>query len=227
MPSVRVDVISIGTLSRNLLWKESEAVRTPHATCTLIRTDKRNLLIDPGLPGPVLAARLFERSGLRPEQIDTVFVTNSRPAHRAGAGIFTKAVKLIHELEQQFVLQHLQNLLNESEDDADDRKTIENEIALLESFKPADDKLAPQVELFPLFGYTPGTCGILVSTPTHSTLLTGDAVATADHLLAGQVLPGCVNLQQAKESLQEIYEIADIVIPGHDNVMMNPRSYGG
>ena len=226
MASVRVDVISIGTLSRNLLWKESEPVRTPHATCTLVRTGKRNIIVDPGLPGAVLAARLFERSGLRAEEIDTIFITNARPAHRGGASVFTHAKKFIHENELQYVRQNLQRLLDEA-DDAADRKTIEAEMEMVESFKPADDKLAPAVELFPLFGYTPGTCGLLVTTPTHATLLAGDAVATVDHLLAGQVLPGCVDLQQAKESLQEIYEIADIVIPGHDNVILNPRSFGG
>ena len=72
MPQVRVDVISIGTLSRNLLWKETEPVRTAHATCTLVRTDKRNILVDPGLPGQVLAARLYERAGLKVDAIDTI-----------------------------------------------------------------------------------------------------------------------------------------------------------
>ena len=78
MADVRVDVISIGTLSRNLLWKETEPVRTPHATTTLVRAGKQTILIDPALPGQILAARLYERTGLRPEQIDIVFLTNAR-----------------------------------------------------------------------------------------------------------------------------------------------------
>ncbi len=82
MPLVRVDVISIGCLSRNLLWGEQESLRTPHATTTLIRAGKRHILVDPGLPAPVIGARLYERTGLKPEQIDTVFLTNYRPAHR-------------------------------------------------------------------------------------------------------------------------------------------------
>src|SRR2546421_8606843 len=70
MPQIRFDIISIGTLSRNRLWGETQAVRTAHATCTLIRSGKRTILVDPGLPGPARAARLFERTGLTPEQID-------------------------------------------------------------------------------------------------------------------------------------------------------------
>jgi len=225
MPQARTDVISIGTLSRNLLWKETEAVRTPHATCSLIRTGKQNILVDPGLPGQILTARLFERTGLRPEKIDTIFLTNARPAHRAGLDAFPKATIYLHELERDSVLRQL-NAQLEADEDGDESATIRSAIDRVTAFKAAPDKLAPQVDLFPLFGYTEGTCGLLVSSPTHTLLIAGDAVATADHFLAGQVLPGCHNVAQAKESLTEAIEIADIIIPGHDNVMLTPRGVG-
>jgi glyoxylase-like metal-dependent hydrolase (beta-lactamase superfamily II) len=225
MAQARVDVISIGTLSRNLLWKESEPVRTPHATTTLIRTDKRNILIDPGLPGQILAARLYERTGLKSDAIDTIFLTNSRPAHRGGVNAFPNARILIHEVERERFLVELAMHMDDA--DEEDRARLEAEATMINSFKAAPDSLAPQIDLFPLFGYTAGTCGVLVNSPTHTTLIAGDAVATADHLHAGQVLPGCFNLGQAKESLQEVYEIADVLIPGHDNILLNPRTYGG
>src|SRR6266700_3100465 len=91
MPQIRFDIISIGTLSRNRLWGETQAVRTAHATCTLIRSGKRSILVDPGLPAPAMGAHLYERTGLRPERIDSVFLTNFRPAHRAGLGEFPNA----------------------------------------------------------------------------------------------------------------------------------------
>ena len=34
------------------------------------------------------------------------------------------------------------------------------------------------------------------------------------------------DLQAARESLQEIYDIADVIVPGHDNLFLNPRSAG-
>jgi glyoxylase-like metal-dependent hydrolase (beta-lactamase superfamily II) len=213
-------------LSRNLLWKESEPVRTPHATTTLIRTDKKTILVDPGLPGPVLAARLFERTGLKPAAVDTIFLTNTRPAHRGGVSAFPKAAVFTHEIEREFAVNRLKELLEEADDD-EQQQAVAAELKSVQAIKPAPDHLAPQVDLFPLFGYTAGTCGVLVTGATQTILLAGDAVASTDHLLAGQVLPGCFNLGQAKESLQEVYEIADVLIPGHDNVMLNPRSYGG
>jgi hypothetical protein len=58
--------------------------------------------------------------------------------------------------------------------------------------------------------------------PTRTTLITGDAVATGDHLEKGQVLPGCFNREQAMESFKEAVEIADVIVPGRDNIVLNP-----
>lgn len=226
MASSRVDIISIGTLSRNMLWNETAAVRTPHATCALVRAGKRNILIDPGLPAIVLAARLNERTGLSPDKIDTVFLTNFKPAHRAGLDAFPNAKRLIHELERDAAMAKIRELLTELEEEDDDSRRLAAELQLLENLTPADDKLASGVDLFPLFGYTPGTCGLLVASAATTILIAGDAVPTLDHFLAGQVLPGAHNLAAAKASLQEVYEIADVIVPGHDNTFMNPRNYG-
>ena len=226
MASVRLDVISIGTLSRNRLWGETQNVRTPHATTTLIRAGKRNILVDPGLPPPAMNARLFERTGLRPEQINVVFLTNFRASHRAGISLFGGSKILMHEVEQQTMVDRLRSLIEEAPPDDLDRAALVNELKLLESIQPADDKLADQVDLFPLSGYTVGTCGLLVAAPTSTTLIAGDAVPTLDHFLAGQIMPDAYDIEAAGESMREVYEIADLIVPGHDNLFPNPRSAG-
>jgi glyoxylase-like metal-dependent hydrolase (beta-lactamase superfamily II) len=226
MAQIRFDIISIGTLSRNRLWGETQAVRSPHATTTLIRSGKRTILVDPALPVPALAARLFERTGLQPEQVDTVFLTNFRPAHRAGIGLFEDAKVFIHEVEQQATRQHLERMMNEAPEEDVDQRYLRQELELLEQIKPADDAIAPLVDLFPLPGYTPGTCGLLLKMPTTTVLLAGDAVPTQDHFLAGQVLPDSYDIKAAQEAMGEVYEIADVIIPGHDNVFANPRAAG-
>jgi glyoxylase-like metal-dependent hydrolase (beta-lactamase superfamily II) len=226
MALTRVDIISIGTLSRNRLWNETQAVRTAHATTTLIRTGKRTILIDPGLPAQALTARLFERTGLQPSAVDTVFLTNFRPAHRAGLSAFPHAKILVHEVEQMHARAQTERFLNEAPEEDLDRKALEEDLALLEKLTPAEDKLAPGVDLFPLFGYTPGTTGLLVALPTVTILVAGDAVPTLDHFLAAQVLPDAHDIKAAQESLREVYEIADLVVPGHDNIFLNPRTQG-
>jgi glyoxylase-like metal-dependent hydrolase (beta-lactamase superfamily II) len=226
MSSARVDIISIGTLGRNRLWNENEIVRTAHATTSLIRAGKRMILVDPGLPPPAIAARLFERAGLLPDRIDTIFLTNFRPSSRAGLSLFRKARVLMHENEIDFARQDLQRLLEQAPEADQDYGHFQNELKLVESFDPADDKLAEGVDLYPLFGFTPGTCGLLVPTPTSTTMIAGDAVPTLDHFLAMQVLPDARDIRAAQASMQEVYDIADLIVPGHDNVFVNPRSRG-
>ena len=58
----------------------------------------------------------------------------------------------------------------------------------------------------------------------RTTLLAGDAVPTAAHFLAGQVFQEAFDIDKAKDSLMEMYEIADLVIPGHDNIFQTPRA---
>jgi glyoxylase-like metal-dependent hydrolase (beta-lactamase superfamily II) len=163
---------------------------------------------------------------LRPEQIDTVFLTNFRPAHRSGLALFEAAQILIHEPEQQWTRQRLEDLLRDAPEEDLDRRQIEQELELLEQLRPALDKIATDVDLFPLAGYTPGTCGLLVSSPLTTLLIAGDAVPSLDHFLAGQVLPDAQDIAQAQESMREVYEIADLIIPGHDNLFLNPRTQG-
>lgn len=226
MESIRLDIISIGTLSRNRLWNEQEAMRTPHATTSLVRVGKRNILIDPGLPPQALVARLNERTGLQPEQIDTVFLTNFRPAHRAGIALFGKSQLFLHEVEQQAARQHLERMLAEAPAQDLDRRVLEAELKLLDSLQPTPDKIADQLDLFPLFGYTPGQCGLLVASATNTIVIAGDAVPTQDHFLAGQTLPDAWDIKQTHETMSEVYEIADLIVPGHDNIFLNPRTVG-
>jgi hypothetical protein len=55
MPAIRFDIISIGTLSRNRLWNETQDLRTAHSTTTLIRSGNRNILVDPSRRRPLAA----------------------------------------------------------------------------------------------------------------------------------------------------------------------------
>jgi len=218
-------VISIGALSRHELWNEPAPVRTAHATTTLVRTEDRVIVVDPGLPGKAVAARLHERSGLKPEQVTDVFLTCFRPAHRWGLDAFPNARWLIAEAEREHIGRALVEQFEAEQEDAR-RDQLRDEIAILKKCQTADDHVAKQVDLFPLPGYTPGACGLLLLEPNRTTLLAGDAVASVEHLERGQTLRGAFDLQQAVESLTEAIEIADVIVPGHDNIIHNPTRRG-
>lgn len=214
-------VISIGTLSRHPHWPDHLPPRTAHATTTLVRSGEHCIIVDPGLPGQVLAARLIERSGLTPDQITDVFLTNFRPAHRWGLDTFPNARWLISEMEREAVGQHLIQQIKQETDTAK-ADLLRQEIETLRKFTAAPDRICEQVDLFPLPGFTPGTCGLLLLQTNSTTLLASDAAPTAEHIEQGQVLSQCIDTQQARESFMEAMEIADVIIPGHDNVLINP-----
>ena len=99
---------------------------------------------------------------------------------------------------------------------------LKQDISILKRCQPAPDRLAEQVDLFPLPGFTPGTCGLLLLQVNSTTLIAGDAVATTEHMAEGKVLKGGYDLAQARDSFMEAVEIADVIIPGHDNLLLNP-----
>ena len=216
-------IISIGALSVHELWEHQGPARTAHATTTLVRSGDRRILVDPGLPPQVIAARLSERCGLLPEDISDVFLTNFRPAHRWGLPAFPNARWLISEAERESIGQSLVQRFQE-EEDTSVQAMLQEDIAILKRFEAAPDKIAPHVDLFPLPGYTPGTCGLLLAFPSGgpTIVIAGDAVATLEHLEQGRIPRGAYNVEQAQESFREVIEIADVIVPSHDNVLLNP-----
>jgi len=222
MPDYRL--ISIGTLAAHPLWDEKAPSRTGHATTTLIEAGAIKLLVDPGLPAQAMLARLSERTSVRFDEITHVFLTSFQPERRRALRAFESAIWWIGELEKEAALDGLTEQRDEADaaGDHEIRGLAEAEIDQLQRCRIAPDNLAPKVDLFPLPGVTPGTCGLLLALPASTVLICGDAVATAEHLHQGKVLPHCTNLDQAMESFKEAVEIADVLVPGRDNLLFNP-----
>jgi hypothetical protein len=280
---IDVRVISIGTLAAHPLWGERAggAARNGHCTCTLVRAGGRVILVDPSLPPQAIVTRLDERSGLKPSDVTHVFLTSFKPETRRGIGAFEHATWWISEMEREGVGVPMIRRAQEAAQHADEAmvELLQSEIAVLQRCQPAPDQLADHVDLFPLPGVTPGTCGLLIVEPARggrrpsgtggvtlggllsvpgadfgdddededdgddevgleegtgrrtfeagadagrATLICGDAVATVEHLERGQVLHGAVDIETASDSFKEAVEIADVLVPGRDNWVINP-----
>lgn len=213
-------VISIGTLSRNLLWGEGGAVRTPHATTILVDSGEgRLILVDPSLTPTILAARFNERTGKRLQDVTDVFCTTLRPVHRGSIEALPHAKWWCNAPELEAYGQYLQELLDTARRlESDQQDPIDKDLSLLKRFAPAPEKFGPQVHLYPLPGPSAGSAGLLLTPPTTTVLLAGDAGLTREHVLRGQVWEGCLDTQAAMDSLQDLLELADTIVPGHDNV---------
>ncbi|HRP64390.1 MAG TPA: hypothetical protein PK400_13910 [Phycisphaerales bacterium] len=217
-------IISIGTLAAHPLWNERVDVRTGHATTTLITVGDAHILVDPSLPPQVMLARLAERTPIRPEEITHVFLTSFEPERRRSLSAFEQATWFLHEPEMEGAATALRHRLEEAEEEGDARleQFFNDQLALLGRCAAAPDSLAPGVDLFPLPGVTPGSCGLLLPLPRMTVLICGDAVATIEHLEQGKVLPTCVDVEQAQESFREAVEIADVLVLGRGEAALNP-----
>jgi hypothetical protein len=63
---------------------------------------------------------------------------------------------------------------------------------------------------------------VLLLTASKTILICGDTIATQEHLDKGTVLSNCACAEDAMESFKECIEIADIFVPGRDNILANP-----
>src|ERR1051326_2757730 len=87
-------VVTLGNLSRNRYWGESDAkaVRSAICTCTLIEGAGFRLLVDPSLQNlNEMARALDRRTGLRPTDVSAVFIPHEHADHYAGLDHFPQA----------------------------------------------------------------------------------------------------------------------------------------
>jgi len=223
-------IISIGALAAHPLRGESRPCRTGHGTSVLLTAPETReapvLLVDPGLPDVALRARLEERAGLEPRHVTHIFLTSFHPDLRRGLPLFDHATWWIAEREREEIGRALIERYRETEDELgpEDETTrlLRDEIAVLRRCTPAPDEMLPRVAPFPLPGRTPGSCGVLVAQPRFTILLAGDAIPTREHLEQGKVLPDVQDVEAARESFLEAVEIADLIVPGRDDLVVNP-----
>jgi glyoxylase-like metal-dependent hydrolase (beta-lactamase superfamily II) len=205
MPAnVRFTIVNIGTLSMNKFWGETERVRSPTATCTLLQAGDKRVLVDPS-PGPhLLKPQLFACTGLRPADVDAVFVTHWHGDHRFGLALFEgkpwlMAAKGLAEWKQQ------------RPEDAE----------LAGRFLPAEGQLPTGIDLFPSPGHTLGHCSLLADTQWGPLIVCGDAVMTPEFYEAEEGFHNSIDFDQAADTIRAIKGAARLVIPGHGNVVLN------
>jgi glyoxylase-like metal-dependent hydrolase (beta-lactamase superfamily II) len=220
--TVEYTVISIGTLSHNHLWGESSPSRTPHATTTFVTDGDRRILVDPGLPPAVLEARFNERTGRRLADVTDVFCTTLRPAHRRGASAMPHARWWCGEAEREWSLARLDELAASADRlRGEELQAVREDRKVVERFRPAPERFGRQTEIFPVAGPSPGCTGLILTPQTRTIVIAGDAALTAEHVLRAQAWEGCEDAEASIESLRSILEIADIIVPGHDNILFS------
>ena len=197
------DIITIGNLSRNRYWGESDerAFRNAICTCTVISGEDFHLMVDPSLAEEeAMIIELKRRTGLTPDDIDTVFVTHHHGDHLAGLRHFQKA-----------------NWLAGSEVAFELNKSGQYP----KRIQPAGNTLYGVIDVIPLPGHTPDHMGIRFDYRGLSVVVAGDSVATKDFWDDRRMYYNAIDPVESKQTMEKIDAMADIIVPGHDNSFFN------
>jgi glyoxylase-like metal-dependent hydrolase (beta-lactamase superfamily II) len=197
------DVITIGNLSRNRYWGESDerALHPAICTCTVISGKDFHIVVDPSLADEVaMTNELQRRTGLTPDKIDVVFITHQHADHTAGLKHFPNSRWLAGQAVAAGI--------NRSK-------------AFPKPIEIAENSLFGAIEIIPTPGHTPDHQSLRFDYKDLSIVIAGDSVATRDFWDERRSYYNVLDDAEAKRSMEKIYSIADIIIPGHDNSFFN------
>ncbi|MDX9754857.1 MAG: MBL fold metallo-hydrolase [bacterium] len=196
-------IITIGGLRQNDYWDEHSPMREQTCTTSLITTEAHRILVDPGSPDDFLRHALDQRTGLRPEAVDVVFLTHFHPNHRGGISLFPQAHWLMAREEIRWWKAH-PNLPPQARD-------------ILDHMVPIEDYPLPHVETIATPGHTHGLTSLTFETREGIVAVVGDTILTFDHYDTCDPSAHPENEWEARRSIERIAQIADIIVPGHDN----------
>jgi glyoxylase-like metal-dependent hydrolase (beta-lactamase superfamily II) len=199
----RWDVITVGNLSRNQYWGEpnDKAVRTVLCTCTLISGDGFRLLVDPSETDAAdMARELDRRTGLKLKDITAIFVTHDHSDHWPG---------LVHFPDARWMAgPGAAELLNKTG-------------KLARHVESVSGQLFESVEVLPTPGHTPSHHSLRFDCDGLSIIAAGDAIATHDFFRDRKNFYNAADPKQGVATMNKIAELADLIIPGHDNYFVS------
>jgi len=202
-PVTHWDVITIGSLSRNRYWGDSDekAVHTVICTCTVISGKNFHVLVDPSIADEnLMKTELDRRTGLKPDDIDLVFITHQHGDHYAGLKHFQKS-KWVAGNETASILNKTGNFAKQIE--------------------PAGTNLFGTIEVISTPGHTTDHHGLRFDYKGFSIVIAGDAIATKDFYDERRPYYNALDIAESKRTMEKINSLANIIVPGHDNFFVN------
>ena len=204
-------ILTIGQFSRNRFWGEldTQSYRDAICTSTLVK-GKYNIIVDPSLPHEEMAKVLYNRSGLKPDKIDFVFLTHMHGDHYVGIELFEKARWIMSGIDLELMKRSDNWRVLELSQKLEPCKTGETEGCLIDGL---------EFVLFP--GHTRGMTGMLFDSVDGRVCICGDAVMTRDFFNSRLGYYNSMDFEASTASINKMAGLADIVVPGHSNYFLN------
>ena len=143
---------------------------------------------------------LNRRTGLTPEKNDTVFITHQHSVHIAGLKHFENAKWLAASTVASGI----------------------NKTGILKMrIEPSENILFKTIEVLPSPGHTDDHHILRFDCQGMSVVIVEDSVPTNDFLKEKRRYYNAVDFDQSRKTMEHIESIADIIVPGHDNMFIN------
>lgn len=207
--SLQWKTLTLGHLSRNKFWGESDAAQyhSVVATTTLVQVEGINILVDPTLPVEQTEKLLNLHAGIGRKDIDIVFATHYHGDHRVDAAKYPKAKLFMSNatlIDARMATEEVKQ-----------GRGIPDFVVGLEDFDAAPEELAPGVRLYALPGHTDGNTGLMLDAPEGKVLLSGDTIMGEEYFCAGEGYWFNTSAEKTHDSIVLAAQNADLVVPGH------------
>lgn len=187
------------------------------SSVTLVQTAGYKLLVDTGSYGDrSLLLKCLGEAGLRPDEINAVFLTHFHYDHMMNFDLFANAMFHLAEEEIDYVTGGGYLKANDPFVPAPCYQLMESRV------KPfsGEVEILPGVRTLPLPGHTPGMAGVLLE--QDQVLIAGDGIKNGHEFVLGLPPPAFAGSERALNSYQRGAEAARIIVPGHDNPFRLP-----
>ncbi len=150
-----------------------------------------------------MVRELDRRTGLKPGDINAVFLTHDHADHLAGVPHFPEAKLLAAPA--------VASILNETG-------------RLPRRVEAASGLLFDAVEVIALPGHTRSQHGLRFDCDGLSIVVAGDAVATRDFFRDRRSFFNAADFELSAKTMDRLRDMADIIVPGHDNYFLSDGS---
>jgi N-acyl homoserine lactone hydrolase len=177
---------------------------------TLVRGSKLTLVDAAHVGRRSLLLDALKARGLRPEDVDQVFLTHAHWDHSLNIDLFPNAEILIHPVEREYCKAPKES----------DWATPKWTTLMLESQKLREvqegEEIDDGVSVLATPGHSKGSMAALVRTDNATIAIPGDALPSGWSAVSG--LPRLIfwDEQEARTSIRKLLDRADTFYPGHD-----------